>query len=129
MPVDCVDYFELKCVWVKACRNGNVRRLNPFERGFFRACLTYTKMNGIIVNKTVIDMLRRIIELLTMTPRKEALKIGFEKVKSLIENIILKSMFPKMLDWVTSLEYIIYSGFMEINKPEYLNFTKSCMPK
>jgi hypothetical protein len=24
------------------------------------------------------------------------------------------------LDWVKNLDYIIYLGFMEINKPEYL---------
>jgi hypothetical protein len=120
MPVDCVDYFELKCVWVKACRNGNIRKLNPFERGLFRACLTYTKLNDIIINKTVIGMLRRLIEVLTTTPRREALKQGFEKVKSLVENSLLIKVFPKILDWVKDLDYIMYLGFMEINKPEYL---------
>ena len=25
------DYFELRGVWVKACRNGNIRKLNSFE--------------------------------------------------------------------------------------------------
>ncbi|MCC6019499.1 MAG: hypothetical protein LM601_10740 [Candidatus Verstraetearchaeota archaeon] len=120
MPIDCIDYFELKGVWVKACRNGNIRKLNPFERGFFRACLTYTKLNGIIINKTVIGMLRRLIEVLTTTPRKEALKQGFEKVKSLVENSLLIKVFPKILDWVKDLDYIMYLGFMEINKPEYL---------
>jgi hypothetical protein len=120
MPMDCIDYFELKGVWVKACRNGNVRKLNPFERGFFRACLTYTKLNGVIVNKTVLDMLRRLIEMLTATPRREALRQGFEKVKSLVKNNLLTRIFPKILDWVTNLDYIMYLGFMEINKPEYL---------
>ena len=120
MPVDCVDYFELKCVWVKACRNGNIRKLNPFERGLFRACLTYTKFNGVIINKTVIGMLRRLIEVLTTTPRREALKQGFEKVKSLVENSLLIKVFPKILDWIKNLDYIMYLGFMEINKPEYL---------
>jgi hypothetical protein len=120
MSMDCIDYFELKCVWVKACRNGNVRRLNPIQRGFFRACLTYTKLNGTIINKTVLEMLRRIIEVLTATPRREALKQGFEKVKSLIKNSLLIRIFPKILDWVKDLDYIMYLGFMEINKPEYL---------
>jgi hypothetical protein len=120
MPVDCVDYFELKSVWVKACRNGNIRKLNPFERGLFRACLTYTKLNGVIVNKTILEMLRRLIEVLTTTPRMEALKQGFEKVKSLVKNSLLIRVFPKILDWVKNLDYIIYLGFMEINKPEYL---------
>jgi hypothetical protein len=120
MSMDCVDYFELKNVWVKACRNGNIHKLNPFERGLFRACLTYTKLNGVIVNKTVLDMIGRIIEVLTTTPRREALKHGFEKVKSLVKNSLLIKVFPKILDWVKSLEYIMYLGFMEINKPEYL---------
>ena len=120
MPIDCIDYFELKCVWVKACRNGNIRKLNPFERGLFRACLTYTKLNGIIINKTVLDMLKRLIEVLTTTPRREALKQGFEKVKSLVKNSLLIKVFPKILDWIKNLDYIMYLGFMEINKPEYL---------
>jgi hypothetical protein len=120
MSIDCVDYFELKCVWVKACRNGNIRKLNPFERGLFRACLTYTRKNGVIVNETVLDMLRRLIEILTITPRREALKQGFEKVKSLVKNNLLTRIFPKILDWVKDLDYIVYLGFMEINKPEYL---------
>jgi hypothetical protein len=120
MPIDCIDYFELKSVWVKACRNGNIRKLNTFERGLFRACLTYTKFNGVIINKTVLDMLKRLIEVLTTTPRREALKQGFEKVKSLVENSLLIKVFPKILDWVKDLDYIMYLGFMEINKPEYL---------
>jgi hypothetical protein len=120
MPMDCVDYFELKGVWVKAYRNGNIRKLNPFERGFFRACLTYTKKNGVIINKTVLDILGRLIEMLTATPRREALKQGFEKVKSLVKNSLLIKMFPKILDWIKNLEYVMYLGFMEINKPEYL---------
>ena len=120
MPMDCIDYFELKSVWVKGCRNGNIQKLNPFEKGFFRACLTYTKANGPIVNGKVVGMIRRLIDLLTMTPRREALKQGFEKVKSLIKNNNLIGMFPKILDWVRSLDYILYLGFMEMNKPEYL---------
>ena len=120
MPMDCIDYFELKGVWVKACRNGNIRKLNAFEKGLFRACLTYTRKNGVIVNETVLDMLRRLIEILTITPRREALKQGFEKVKSLVKNNLLTRIFPKILDWVKNLDYIMYLGFMEINKPEYL---------
>jgi len=120
MPMDCIDYFELKGVWVKACRNGNIRKLNAFEKGLFRACLTYTRKNGVIVNETVLDMLRRLIEILTITPRREALKQGFEKVKSLVKNNMLTKIFPKILDWVKNLDYIMYLGFMEINKPEYL---------
>ena len=120
MPIDFVDYFELKSVWVKGCRNGNIQKLNSIQRGFFRACLTYTKVNGIIVNGKVVGMIRRLIDLLTMTPRREALKQGFEKVKTLIKNNNLIGMFPKILDWIRSLDYILYLGFMEINKPEYM---------
>jgi hypothetical protein len=120
MSMDCIDYFELKSVWVKAYRNGNIRKLNAFEKGLFRACLTYTKKNGVIVNETVLNMLRRLIEVLTTTPRREALRQGFEKVKSLVKNSLLIKVFPKVLDWVKNLDYIVYLGFMEINKPEYL---------
>jgi len=120
MPVNCIDYFELKAVWVKACRNGNIQKLNPIEKGFFRACLTYTKINGPIISKKIIEMIRNLTDTLTMTPRREALKQGFEKVKTLIKNNNLIGMFPKILDWVRSLDYILYLGFMEINKPEYM---------
>jgi hypothetical protein len=65
-------------------------------------------------------MLRRLIEVLTNTPRREALRQGFEKVKSLVKNNLLTRIFPKILDWVKDLDYIMYLGFMEINKPEYL---------
>jgi hypothetical protein len=65
-------------------------------------------------------MIGRIIEVLTTTPRREALRQGFEKVKSLVKNNLLIGIFPKILDWVTNLDYIMYLGFMEINKPEYL---------
>jgi len=118
MPIAFIAYFELKAVCVKGCRNGNIQKLNPFEKGFFRACLTYTKVNGPIVNKKVLGMLRRLIEILTMTPRMEALKQGFDKIKSLIGNSLLTRMFPKILDWIKNLNYILYLGFMEINKPE-----------
>jgi len=35
---------------------------------------------------------------LTITPRREALKQGFEKVKTLIKNGNLVGMFPRILD-------------------------------
>ena len=120
MPADYIDYFELKSVWVKGYRNGNIQKLNSIQRGFFRACLTYTKVNGPIISKKIIEMIRSLIDILTMTPRREALKQGFEKVKTLIKNNNLIGMFPKILDWIRSLDYILYLGFMEINKPEYM---------
>jgi hypothetical protein len=120
MSVDCVDYFELKSVWVRGCRNGNIRKLNPFERGLFRACLTYMKIKGPIINKKVLDMLGRLIEVLTITPRREALKYGFEKAKSLIRNSLLIRISPKILNLVRSLEYISYLGFMEMNRLNYI---------
>ena len=122
MPIDFVNYFELKAVWVKGCRNGNVCRLNVIERGFFRACLTYTKVNGVIVSRMVLSMLRRLIEILTMTPRMEALKQGFEKVKTLIGNSLLIRVFPKILDCVKNLDYILYLGLLnhEFNLQSHL---------
>ena len=120
----CIDYFELRRIWVKGCRNGNVRKLNPFEVGFFKACLTYTKMNGLIVSRMVLDMLRRLIEILMMTPRREALKQGFNKAKTLIENSNLIRIFPKILDWIKSLDYILYLGFMEINNPNSVKYSE-----
>jgi len=63
-------------------------------------------------------MLRRLIEVLTET-RVGGLKQGFEKIESLVKIVINKNT-PKILDWVTDLEYIMYLGFMKMNKPEYL---------
>jgi len=122
MSIDFVNYFELKAVWVKGCRNGNIQKLNPIERGFFRACLTYTKVNGVIVSNMVLSMLRRLIEILTMTPRMEALKQGFKKVKTMIKNGNLIGMFPKILDWVKNLDYILYLGLLnhEFNLQSHL---------
>jgi len=37
-----------------------------------------------------------------------------------VELCIIPRDFPKILDWVKNLEYVMYLGFMEINKPEYL---------
>ena len=68
--------------------------------------------DGVIVSSMVLSMLGRLIEILTMTPRMEALKQGFEKVKSLIGNSLLTRMFPKILDWVKNLDYILYLGLL-----------------
>jgi len=38
----------------------------------------------------------------------------------MIKNGNLIGMFPRILDWVRSLDYILYLGFMEMNKSEYM---------
>lgn len=115
-----IYYEDLKNLWVKAHRNGNVRRLNVYEKAFYRVCMVYCRFRGKIKSFEVLKILKPIIEKLSSTPKREALKIGLERTRKLIGNHIILKLFPKLLNWIMDKNYILYIGFMEINNPTYM---------
>lgn len=119
MSVEPIDYEDLRSLWVKAHRNGNIRKLNLIEKALFKACIAYSKLKGRIMSRVVLENLKPTIEKLKSTPKKEALKAGFMRIHKLINGGIIK-LFPKILNWIIDENYILYIGFMEINNPPYM---------
>jgi len=117
--IEAVYYDDLRELWVKAHRNGNIRKLDLWEKALFKACMAYSKIAGKIRSRRILEDLKKIMEKLKSTPRIEALKAGFRKAHKWVKGEIIK-LFPKMLDWIKDKNYILYIGFMEINNPPHL---------
>ncbi|MEM0085049.1 MAG: hypothetical protein QW743_03430 [Candidatus Methanomethylicia archaeon] len=118
--IEPVYYEDLKNLWVKAHRNSNICKLDMYEKAFYRVCMIYCRFAGKIKSLEVLKILTPIIEKLKSTPKREALKTGFEKVRKLLTNHTILKLFPKLLNWIMDKNYILYIGFMEINNPPYM---------
>ncbi|MCX8169447.1 MAG: hypothetical protein N3E39_04530 [Candidatus Methanomethylicia archaeon] len=118
--IEVICYEDLRVLWVKACRNGNVYRLSVFERALYRVCMIYCRFGGRIKSLVVLEKLKCIIEKLKFTLKREALKIGFGKICKLISNVVILNLFPKIIDWIINKNYILYIGFMELNNPPHI---------
>ena len=64
-----LTYEELMRCWVRGFRNGNIRKLNRLQRALYRACLTYARRVGRIVNEFLVGRLKPIMGVLIIAFR------------------------------------------------------------
>ena len=113
-----VSYLELRAVWVKGFRNGNLNRLDRFKRAFYRACMLYARRTGRIVNRLLIGQLREVIDALLSSPRVQALRAGFERAREMLSSRVLV-WAPCVKSWLRNETYLVYLGFMRLNDLAY----------
>lgn len=103
--------------WMRrGLRNGNWRRLSPVERALFRAATCYAKPKGKIVNPTVIERLKAIIEKIKESRFVRALRIGISVAERMLCQY--KETFrwcPRMRDWLQDHKYILWLGQTELS--------------
>jgi len=109
-----LTYEELMRCWIKGFRNGNIRKLNRLQKALYRACLTYARRVGRIVNECLVGQLRPIIETLKTTFKTQALRAGLEKLRAMLSSPLSK-WAPQVKIWAREESYILWLGLLELN--------------
>jgi len=109
-----LDFDKLQAFWIKGLRNGNVKLLDKVQRGFYRACMVYAKIRGFISSAKLLDMLSKLIDILTQTRRILALRIGLRRAIQTLSSPTAR-LFPILVSWLSDWGYIEYLGFTYMN--------------
>ena len=112
-------YVELKEYWVEGFRSGRMHSLSRVERGFYKACMFFARVKGVILSPRLRSMLSSIIVKLKPL-RLKALEAGMKRVEELKALFKRSGVFkwaPRVREWLTDKAYILYLGFMEIYTP------------
>ncbi|MCX8162285.1 MAG: hypothetical protein N3E44_04775 [Candidatus Bathyarchaeota archaeon] len=108
-----LDFDILQGFWVRGLRNGNVKLLSPIQRGFYKACMIYAKINGRIVSSRLLEDLSVIIDILTRSPKILALRVGLNRVFRILSSRTVE-LFPIVRSWISDWRYIEYLGFVSL---------------
>lgn len=118
-----IKYSTLLMWFRKGLRNLNWFRLSKLERALYWATLLYAKIKRKIVNSTLVSKIMEIIEKLRETPRILMLKLGFSRIEQSLEIYEENNVFswcPKLKEWLSDPNYILWLGLNEMYNPNYV---------
>ena len=108
-----LTYKGLFTNFKKGLRNGNWRKLRFLDKALFRAAMGYTKRNGSIVNRMLVEKLLGLIEKLKETKGMRIFKRGFKKAVAMLEKGEEKGVFvwaPSLRHWLKDPDYVFWLG-------------------
>lgn len=114
----CLTYPVLVDWMHRGFRNGNWRRLNRLERGYFRAATCYAKLKTKIVNGKVLRQLQAILEKLKATMSTRMMGVGVGKAAALLTAGEKGGVFewcPQLKMWLQDRNYIYWLGLTELS--------------
>jgi len=100
---------ELLTSFRKGLRNGNWRKLRRVEKALYRAALWYSRVQGAIMNETLVGMLAVLVDKLKATKGARIFKRGYEKAVELLNKG--KGIFawaPSLRGWLK--DYVFWLG-------------------
>ena len=104
-------YKELLTSFRKGLRNGNWRKFGRLEKALYMASLWYSRVQGAIINETLVWMLSVLIEKLKETKGARIFKRGYEKAVELLskgEGIF--AWAPSLREWLKDPDYVFWLG-------------------
>ena len=90
------------------------------QRGFYRACMAYTRLRQTIVNPKLVGLLRELIEKLGSTVRTRALKAGMQEAQRAAPIYFRAGVFewaPRLKVWLDDEGYMFWLGITRLNSP------------
>ena len=115
-----LSYAALRACRIRGIRNGNWRLLDVVQRGFYRACLAYTRLRETIVNPKMVSLIGELVEKLTSTARIRALKAAVEEVDRVTSIYSRAGVFkwaPQVKAWLQDEVYMFWLGVTRLNSP------------
>ena len=82
----------------------------------YRACLTYARRVGRIVNEFLVGQLRPIVETLTTTFKTQALRASLERLRAMLSSPLSK-WAPQVRVWAREESYVLWLGLLEMSSP------------
>lgn len=104
-----LTYPFLLSVWRKSMRNMRIKKLNPLERAFFRAAISYAKLKGKIVNNNLVEKLQSIVIRVCESLKEKIFKHGIERASQMLKGGCYK-VFPVIRRWINEDAYIMWLG-------------------
>ena len=104
---------DLFASFKKGQRNGNWRKLSRLDKALYRASLWYTKRLGSIVNKTLVEKLLVLVEMLEATNGIRIFKKGLKKAVEMLDKGDETGVFiwaPRLRHWLKDPDYIFWLG-------------------
>ena len=102
---------ELHTSFRKGLRNGNWKRLPRLEKALYMAALWYSRVQGAIMNETLVGMLAVLVDKLKETSGARVFRRGYEKVVELLskgEGIF--AWAPSLRKWLKDPDYVFWLG-------------------
>lgn len=112
-----LSYGDLLNILRKACRNGNWRRLKGVEKALFKATLQLARLRGRIVNPTLLESVKNIVEKLLQTPATRILQLGRERASRLLQHYRVNGVFkwaPSVKSWLKDPDYLLWLGVSQL---------------
>jgi hypothetical protein len=106
-----IIYKELLTGFRKGLRNGNWRKLRRLEKALVRASLWYMRVQGTIINETLVSKLSLLLDKLKATAYARIFKRGSEKADELLskgEDIF--AWAPSLREWLKDPDYVFWLG-------------------
>lgn len=97
----------------KSFRNGNWKKLNAVEKAFYRAAMSYSWMQGKIINSNIVEQLSSMIDRLLESPGIKVLKKGYDRAAELLQKYEEQGVFewaPQLRKWLKDPDYIMWLG-------------------
>lgn len=108
-----ITYNELLTYWKKGMRNKNWRKLDIVEKAFYRASLSYTKIQSKIVNTKIVEQLSALVDKLLETPVARVFKRGFDRATEMLKKYEESGVFnwaPQLRNWLKDPDYMLWLG-------------------
>jgi len=107
------SYRDLVGIRLKAYRNGSWRRLAVVERALFKAGVELAKLRGVVVNPSLVEMLKTIASKLLQTTATKILRLGRDYASHLLELYSRNGVFewaPSVKNWLKEPGYLLWLG-------------------
>ncbi|RJS80395.1 hypothetical protein CW713_07705 [Methanophagales archaeon] len=106
-----IIYEDILAGMRKGLRNGNWRKLRRVEKALYRAALWYSRVQGAIMNETLVGMLSVLVDKLKETSGARVFIRGYEKAVELLnkgEGIF--AWAPSLRGWLKDPNYVFWLG-------------------
>jgi hypothetical protein len=119
-----LSYTALKRCQTRGIRNGKWRTLKVIQRGFYRACMIFTKTSKNIVNPKMFRLLTELINKLISNTRTEAIRLGIQEVERLTSIYSSSGVFnwSPIKTWLTEKSYYLWLGILVLNSKRKKKF-------
>ncbi|KXB02045.1 hypothetical protein AKJ44_01515 [candidate division MSBL1 archaeon SCGC-AAA261F17] len=113
-----LTYEKMRRFMREGFRKGNWHDLKSSEKALFRAAKWCIKKGMMIVARTPLKNLLKVIKKLTSTVKRKIWQKGLEKAYKMRRQFEEKGVFewcPQARDWLQDMDYIFYLGVSSMN--------------
>jgi len=116
--ISSLSYEDLKACHLRGMRNGNWFLLDRVQRGFYRACMVYTRLSRPIRNPRLVGFLGDLMEKMRSSRKIRALRTAAKEVERIMPICFNAGVFnwvPQLLRWLQEEQYLEWLGVTKLS--------------